>query len=136
MSGLHPRALVAQSAQFEHRRGTTLTVLPDLGCDDLVDPELRDRQVRTSAFQFLAEQTALHGDVLLWSVLSEQFEFEDQRVPLIGPQGIFKPAVLPVMPISIATVPVTPGRDRPRPGHATTLDGAIEEASGSRRGQP
>jgi hypothetical protein len=39
------------------------------------------------AFKFLAEETALRGDTLPWSVLSEQFEFEGQRVPLIGPQG-------------------------------------------------
>jgi putative restriction endonuclease len=78
-----------------------------------MDPELRDRQVRLLAFQFLAEQTALRGDTLPWSVLSEQFEFEGQRVPLIGPQGIFKPAVLPEMPISITTAPVAPGKERP-----------------------
>ena len=35
------------------------------------------------------------------------------RVPLIGPQGIFKAAVLPDMPISIATAPVREGEPRP-----------------------
>jgi hypothetical protein len=50
----------------------------------IMDPELRDQQVRTRAFRFFAEQTALHGDTLPWSVLSEQFEVEGQRVPLIG----------------------------------------------------
>jgi putative restriction endonuclease len=78
-----------------------------------MDPEIRDRQVRLLAFQFLAEQTVLHGDTLPWAVLSEQIEFEEQRVPLIGPQGIFKPAVLPEMPLSIATTPVAPGKERP-----------------------
>jgi putative restriction endonuclease len=34
-------------------------------------------------------------------------------VPLIAPQGIFKPAVLPEMPLSITTVPVVEGEDRP-----------------------
>ena len=36
-----------------------------------------------------------------------------KRVPLIGPQGIFKPRVLPDMPISIATAPVREGEPRP-----------------------
>ena len=32
---------------------------------------------------------------------------------LIGPQGIFKPAVLPEMPLSITTVPIKLGQARP-----------------------
>ncbi|MBI5504006.1 MAG: HNH endonuclease [Deltaproteobacteria bacterium] len=32
---------------------------------------------------------------------------------MIGPQGIFKPAVLPEMPLSIATAPVREGQERP-----------------------
>jgi putative restriction endonuclease len=78
-----------------------------------MDDELRDRQVRVRAFEFLAQQTQLLGDVLPWSVLSRGFEFEGQRVPLIGPQGIFKPAVLTEIPLSIATAPVVEGRPRP-----------------------
>jgi putative restriction endonuclease len=34
-------------------------------------------------------------------------------VPLIGPQGIFKPALLPEMPLSITTVPEVAGKRRP-----------------------
>ncbi len=78
-----------------------------------MEPELRDRQVRVRAFEFLAHQTQLLGDVLPWSVLSRGFEFDGQRVPLIGPQGIFKPAVLADIPLTIATAPVVD--DRPRP---------------------
>ena len=33
--------------------------------------------------------------------------------PLVGPQGIFKPAVLASMPLSILTVPVDPRKPRP-----------------------
>ena len=36
-----------------------------------------------------------------------------RKVPLLGPPGIFKPAVLPDMPLSITTVPVVEGRERP-----------------------
>ena len=40
------------------------------------------------------------------------FQFDGQRVPIIGPQGIFKPAILQ-LPLSITSVPVVPGRPRP-----------------------
>ncbi|MFN2432717.1 MAG: HNH endonuclease, partial [Gemmatimonadota bacterium] len=46
-------------------------------------------------------------------MLEQGFVFHGRRVPLLGPQGIFKPAVLPDMPLSITTVPVMPGRERP-----------------------
>lgn len=78
-----------------------------------MDPLDRDRQVRLKAFAFLEEQTQLLGDALPWSVLSKGFQIDGQRVPLIGPQGIFKPAVLPEMPISISTAPEVEGRQRP-----------------------
>jgi putative restriction endonuclease len=71
-----------------------------------------DRQVRLRAFDFLSEQTALHGEVLPWPILSSGFLFDSKRVPLIGPQGIFKPGVLPDMPLSIATAPVREGETR------------------------
>ena len=79
----------------------------------MADADL-DTRVRAAAFQFLREQMELRGDeVLPREVLAKGFEFEGQRVPLIAPQGIFKPAVLPEMPLSITTVPVVEGEDRP-----------------------
>ena len=45
------------------------------------------------------------------SLLAEGFEFENQRVPLVGPQGIFKPKLLPQMPLSITTTPEGPYDD-------------------------
>lgn len=71
-----------------------------------------DREVRSAAFAFLAHQRRLHGEVLSWEVLSNGFQFAGQRVPLIGPQGIFKPAVME-LPFSITTAPVVPGKERP-----------------------
>lgn len=50
-------------------------------------------------------QCALHGDTLPRSVLSKGFQFEGQRVPLVAPQGIFKPAVCPELPLTITTSP-------------------------------
>lgn len=79
-----------------------------------VDGEELDRQVRLAAFIFLAQQVDLHGDVLPLSILRTGFEFDGTRVPLVGPQGIFKPALIPTgVPLSITTVPVVEGRQRP-----------------------
>lgn len=71
----------------------------------------RDAAVRLCAFRWLQEQVDLHDDVLALKLLRKGFEFEGRRVPLLGPQGIFKPAVLPSLPLSIATVPDGPYDD-------------------------
>jgi putative restriction endonuclease len=73
----------------------------------------QDVAVRTAAFAFLVEQQQAHGDQLPRSILAKGFDFAGKRVPLVGPQGIFKPAVLPEMPLSITTSPTIPGRPRP-----------------------
>jgi putative restriction endonuclease len=71
-----------------------------------------DSRVRVAAFAFLAEQVEARGEVLPHGLLVRGFEFHGQRVPLMGPQGIFKPALLDLR-ISITTVPVVEGRPRP-----------------------
>jgi putative restriction endonuclease len=58
-----------------------------------------DRRVRFAAFAFLSAQSIHHPDTWPYEVLKRGFTFDGQRVPLIGPQGIFKPAVLPEMPL-------------------------------------
>jgi putative restriction endonuclease len=76
-----------------------------------------DDAVRAAAFAFLAEQARIRGEgwppVLPRSVLSNGFVFDGRRVPLVGPQGIFKPAVLPSIPLSIATAPPDPRKAAP-----------------------
>ncbi|MBI4270533.1 MAG: HNH endonuclease [Candidatus Rokubacteria bacterium] len=72
-----------------------------------------DSRVRAAAFEFLAEQTRLHGEVLARETLSRGFDFDGTRVPLVGPQGIFKPSVLADMPLTITTAPTVEGRERP-----------------------
>jgi len=54
-----------------------------------------DTRVRLKAFEFLEEKVAVHADALPREVLTAGFEFEGTRVRLLGPQGIFKPAILP-----------------------------------------
>src|SRR5579862_718124 len=63
-----------------------------------------DARVRKATFDWLALQVSRHGDVLPRSLLSAGFQFEEVRVPLLGPQGIFKPRVLAEVPLSITTV--------------------------------
>ncbi len=72
-----------------------------------------DARVRIAAFNFLAEQNRLLGEVLPRTLLSNGFQFEGRQVRLLGPQGIFKPAILPELPLSITTVPTVEGKDRP-----------------------
>lgn len=70
-----------------------------------------DGEVRTAAFNWLRHKVVELGDVLPRSMLGQGFEFRGVRVPLIGPQGIFKPQVLPSMPLSITTAPAGPYDD-------------------------
>ena len=70
-----------------------------------------DFQVRASVFDWLNRQKAIHGEVLPWKLLSEGFSHSGGRVPLLGANGIFKPAILPEMPISITTSPSSPYAD-------------------------
>ena len=74
-----------------------------------------DTRVRLAAFKFLAEQTRLAPDdsALRRKVLERGFDYEGQRVPLMGPQGIFKPRLCREIPISITTIPVVEGETRP-----------------------
>lgn len=72
-----------------------------------------DHAIRARAFEFLAEQVQFRGWVLPHGVLIQGFRFDDRRVPLLGPQGIFKPAAMKDMPLSITTAPLVPGKKRP-----------------------
>jgi len=73
-----------------------------------------DEAIRLRAFNWLKEQEAVHGDVLPRTLLERGFEFEGERIPLVGPQGIFKPRYLD-LPLSIATAPEGPYDDRDDP---------------------
>jgi putative restriction endonuclease len=69
-----------------------------------------DQRVRLAAFQWLRAQMDVHGEVLPRSILAEGFVFDGRRVPLLGPQGIFKPALCE-LPLSITTSPKGPYAD-------------------------
>jgi putative restriction endonuclease len=72
-----------------------------------------DAGIRLKAFSFLDDLCAKYGLALPRTILATGFDFNGKRVPLLGPQGIFKPAALSEIPISITTVPVVEGRPRP-----------------------
>ena len=72
----------------------------------------RDRRVRLAAFNWLdAQVTASGDDVLSRALLAEGFPLDGLRVPLVSPQGIFKPKVLTDAPLTITTVPSGPYHD-------------------------
>ncbi|HTR96611.1 MAG TPA: HNH endonuclease [Candidatus Acidoferrales bacterium] len=73
----------------------------------------RNAEIRMRVFQYLDQLRDRHGEALAWEDLSHRFEFEGRRVPLLGPQGIFKPAALTDGPLSMTTAPERPGRPRP-----------------------
>lgn len=75
-----------------------------------------DSRVRLAAFEWLAGLVEVHGDVLPRSSLLQGFELDGNRIPLVSPQqGIFKPAVLSVAPLSVLTSPSDPYRDELSP---------------------
>ena len=70
-----------------------------------------DARVRAAAFEWLSDQVSRNGDVLSRTLLAEGFTLAGARVPLVGPQGIFKPQVLEEAPLSITTAPRGPYDD-------------------------
>jgi putative restriction endonuclease len=76
------------------------------------EPEL-DARFRLAVGGYLHELDRVYGDDVPWSALADEFRFDGQIVPLIGAKGIWKPACLPRLPISIATAPPRAGRPRP-----------------------
>lgn len=63
-----------------------------------------DNELRIAAFNWLKEQVIIHGDVLPRELLEKGFVFQDDRIPLISPKGIFKPKSIDI-PLTITTVP-------------------------------
>jgi len=70
-----------------------------------------DMLVRSAAMDWIAEQNRIHDGVLPRALLMRGFEFQGDRIPLQSPQGIFKPKVLPEMPLTISTAPAGPYAD-------------------------
>lgn len=76
-----------------------------------------DRTIRLAVFDWLTRQREETGEALSRELLTA-FSLNGVRIPLLGPQGIFKPAVCE-LPISIATIVGGP------------YDDAFDDSSGS-----
>lgn len=69
-----------------------------------------DHQVRIAAFKHLENLVSLHGEVLPYEVLKKGFDFNGNRITLLGASGIWKPQMLSI-PLSITTSPNSPYSD-------------------------
>lgn len=70
-----------------------------------------DQIIRMEVFKFLEEKIKIYDYVLPYSILSDGFYYQGKRVPLLGPQGIWKPAILEKYPLSITSIPEGPYED-------------------------
>ncbi|OGU24885.1 MAG: hypothetical protein A2X66_06135 [Ignavibacteria bacterium GWA2_54_16] len=70
-----------------------------------------DQRVRLAAFDWLVRQVKIHGEFLPRELLAKGFELDGRRIPLVSPQGIFKPQILPEIPLTITTTPSGPYKD-------------------------
>src|SRR4051794_22092487 len=68
-----------------------------------------DWSIRQAAFAWLTDQRETVGEALPRTTL-ENFSVDGRRIPLMGPQGIWKPAVCE-LPISITTIVSGPYED-------------------------
>ena len=55
-----------------------------------------DLAVRIAAFAWLTDMTRVHGDVLPRTLLEKGFEHQGTSIPLVAPQGVFKPRSLQI----------------------------------------
>ena len=66
--------------------------------------------MRLAAFEWLQEQVLIYGDVLPRDILEKGYEYQGERITLIGPSGIWKPRQF-TLPLSITTVYDNPYKD-------------------------
>ncbi|MBW6479803.1 MAG: HNH endonuclease [Bacteroidales bacterium] len=69
-------------------------------------------QIRLTAFDWLRTQIDFYGEVIPRKKLEYGFEFQGQRITLVGPSGIWKPRQFDIIPLSITTILNGPYVDR------------------------
>jgi putative restriction endonuclease len=69
-----------------------------------------DDKIRLAAFEWLDNQSIIHGDVLPRDLLESGFQFNNQRITLLGAKGIWKPKSMSY-PLSITTTSNGPYSD-------------------------
>lgn len=70
----------------------------------------KDLSIRLMSFDWLGEQTKIHGDVLPRKLLQDGYFLNREQIHLLSPQGIFKPRIM-TLPLSITTAPHGPYSD-------------------------
>ena len=71
---------------------------------------MNDAPFRRAAFDWLAAQAERYGEVLPRTLLADGFDCREERIRIVGPQGIFKPRAMQ-LPLSITTSPNSPYND-------------------------
>ena len=69
-----------------------------------------DHSIRLAAFKWLQQLNEIHGDLIPRFQLERGFNFGDELILLVSPQGIFKPRILD-FPLSTTTAPNSPYDD-------------------------
>jgi putative restriction endonuclease len=69
-----------------------------------------DLPYRLAAFEWLRARTEEPGEVLPWQLLKGGFEYQGEKVHLVGPQGVFRPRQMQLPP-TILTAPNGPYDD-------------------------
>jgi putative restriction endonuclease len=69
-----------------------------------------DDRIRLAAFEWLDKQSLIYGDVLTRELLETGFQFNDQKITLLGAKGIWKPKSMSY-PLSITTISNGPYSD-------------------------
>ena len=69
-----------------------------------------DDRIRLAAFEWLDKQSLIQGDVLSRDLLESGFQFNDQKIILLGAKGIWKPKSMSY-PLSITTTSNGPYSD-------------------------
>ena len=77
-----------------------------------MNEDSRSAALRPQIFKWLQMKVIEYDDVLPYDILSNGLQINGERVPLIGPQGIFKPKVISYYPISVTTSPNSPYQDK------------------------
>lgn len=72
---------------------------------------LTNQSARKAAFEWLEAQISTYGEVLPRALLEVGMNLAGERLPFVGPQGIFKPKLLTDAPLSITTSPNSPYTD-------------------------
>ena len=69
----------------------------------LITIDIMEDLIRLAAFNWLRTQREIHGDILSRKTLENGFEFQGERITLVGPSGIWKPRQFQIKPLSITT---------------------------------